>query len=255
MRISIAARSRCRRAGSLIPRRPTSSSSMAAVPVSRAAAQIVLRVTAAIPGDEAYGHLAADCSEDLLNALVGIFTDMAAFGRVLGRPVIYTPLPICSVYAGVLGAIAVGAAIVDRERSGAGREIIASRLAGGLSAIGALTLTSTRHSAAPGAGQLSGGVPAGSRRSSSRTSSRRRLRFRAGNCGWRSAFAACLAVHGRRWPAGAADGGAEPAPDRTPPEGARRLGRGAGRRHGERIVLRPERVAVRRPQPGGLDCR
>ena len=114
-----------------------------AVPLSRAGAQIVLRVTAAIPGDDAYGHLAADCSEDLLNALVGIFTDMAGFGRALGRPVIYTPLPICSVYAGVLGAIAVGAAIVDRERSGAGREIIASRLAGGLSAIGALTLTSS----------------------------------------------------------------------------------------------------------------
>ena len=114
-----------------------------AAPVSRAAAQIVLRVTAAIPGDDAYGHLEADCREDLLNALVGIFTDMAVLGRVLGRPVIYTPLPICSVYAGVHGAIAVGAALVDRERSGVGREVIASRLAGGLSAIGALTLTSS----------------------------------------------------------------------------------------------------------------
>jgi hypothetical protein len=31
----------------------------------------------------------------------------------------------------------------DRERSGKGREIVASRLAGGLSAIGALTLTSS----------------------------------------------------------------------------------------------------------------
>jgi len=113
------------------------------IPVSRTASQIVLRVTAAIPGDDTYGHLAADCSEDLLSALVGIFTDMAGFGRVLGRPVIYTPLPICSVYAGVLGAIAVGAAIVDRERTGAGREIVASRLAGGLSAIGALTMTSS----------------------------------------------------------------------------------------------------------------
>jgi len=47
--------------------------------------QIVLRVTAAIPGDNTCGHLAADCSEDLLNALVGIFTDMAGFGRVLGN--------------------------------------------------------------------------------------------------------------------------------------------------------------------------
>src|SRR5262245_15986407 len=111
--------------------------------VVRDAPQIVLRVTAARPGDDAYGHLAADCSEDLLNALVGIFTDMLTLGRLLGRPVIYTPLPICSVYAAVNGAIPIGAALADRERSGNGREIIASRLAGGLSAIGALTLTSS----------------------------------------------------------------------------------------------------------------
>ena len=57
-----------------------------AVAVSRAASQIVVRVTAAIPGDDTYGHLAADCSEDLLSALVGIFTDMAGFGRCLAGP-------------------------------------------------------------------------------------------------------------------------------------------------------------------------
>ena len=38
---------------------------------------------------------------------------------------------------------AIAAALTERERSGKGREIIASRLAGGLSAIGALTLTSS----------------------------------------------------------------------------------------------------------------
>jgi crotonobetainyl-CoA:carnitine CoA-transferase CaiB-like acyl-CoA transferase len=111
-------------------------------PVDRSAVQIAVRVTAALPGDDVYGHLAATCSEDLLNALVGIFTDMLPRGRVLGYEVVYTPLPICSVYAGVNGAIAAGAAIFDRERTGRGREIIVSRLAGGLSAIGALTLTS-----------------------------------------------------------------------------------------------------------------
>jgi crotonobetainyl-CoA:carnitine CoA-transferase CaiB-like acyl-CoA transferase len=111
-------------------------------PVNRAPHQILLRIAAALPGDEAYGYLPADCSEDLLNALVGFFTDMNVSGPMLGRPVIYTPLPLCSVYAGVNGAIAVGAALVDRERSGQGRELIASRLAGGLSAIGALSLTS-----------------------------------------------------------------------------------------------------------------
>jgi len=132
-----------------------------AVPVSRAAAQIVLRVTAADLGDDTYGHLAADCSEDLLNALVGIFTDMAGSGRVLGGPVIYIPLPIGSVYAGVLGAIAVGAALVDQERGGVGREIVASRLAGGLSAIGALTLTSSGIPPHLAPASISGGLQAG----------------------------------------------------------------------------------------------
>jgi hypothetical protein len=63
--------------------------------VNRTPAQIVLRVTAALPGDKDYGHLPADCSEDLLNALTGFFTDMSTSGRFLGRPVIYTPLPLC----------------------------------------------------------------------------------------------------------------------------------------------------------------
>ena len=110
--------------------------------IDRSPAQILLRITAALPGDEVYGHLPADCSEDLLNALVGFYTDMGTTSRILGRPVIYTPLPLCSVYAGVDGAVAVGAALADRERCGRGREITASRLAGGLSAIGALALTS-----------------------------------------------------------------------------------------------------------------
>lgn len=104
--------------------------------------QILIRVTAALPGDADYGYLPADCSEDLLSAPLGFFTNMESFAAVVGRPVIYTPLPICSVYAGVDGAIAAGAALVDRERCGKGREIIASRMAGGLSAIGALSLTS-----------------------------------------------------------------------------------------------------------------
>ena len=102
--------------------------------------QILLRITAALPGDEIYGDLDADCSEDLLNALVGFFTNMATVGKFVGRPVIYTPLPLCSVYAGVNGAIAAAAALVDRTRCGRGREITSSRIAGGLSAIGALAL-------------------------------------------------------------------------------------------------------------------
>ncbi len=111
------------------------------VAVDRAAHQIVLRITAALPGDEAYGYLPHDCSDDLLNAITAFYTDMSITGPMLGRPVIYTPLPLASVYAGVNGAVGTGAALVDRTRTGLGREVTASRIAGGLSAIGALSLT------------------------------------------------------------------------------------------------------------------
>ena len=50
---------------------------------------------------------------------------------ILDRPVIYTPLKICSIYAGVIGAVATAAALIDRNRNGGiGRDVHASRLAG-----------------------------------------------------------------------------------------------------------------------------
>ena len=113
------------------------------VPVKRLPHQTVMRVVAALPGDQDYGFLPPDCSEDLIGALVGFFTNMSVTGPMLGRPVIYTPLPLASVYAGVNGAVAVAAVLVDRERTGLGREVHASRIAGGLSATGALALTSS----------------------------------------------------------------------------------------------------------------
>ena len=67
---------------------------------------------------------------------------MSVSGPILNRPVIYTPLPLPSIYCAVNGAVAAVSALVDRLRTGLGREIIASRLAGGLSAIGALSMTS-----------------------------------------------------------------------------------------------------------------
>lgn len=109
--------------------------------VERRPSQIVLRITAALPGDEHYGHLLPNCSEDLLSAALGFFTDMALTGPALGRPVIYSPLPVSSVYTGVNGAVAVASALARRLCDGRGCEITASRLAGGLSAIGALAVT------------------------------------------------------------------------------------------------------------------
>ncbi len=110
-------------------------------PVALQPWQILVRVLAALPGDASYGHLPADCSEDLLSATLGFFTDMAMSAKVLQRPVIYTPLPLSSVYAAVIAAVSVGAALTERLRSGSGCEIYASRLAGGLAAMGALALT------------------------------------------------------------------------------------------------------------------
>jgi crotonobetainyl-CoA:carnitine CoA-transferase CaiB-like acyl-CoA transferase len=110
--------------------------------VARASHQILVRVVAALPGDDTYGDLPADCSEDLINAICGFFTDMSISGPLLGRPVIYTPIPLPSVYCGVNAAVAAVASLVDRLRTGLGREITASRIAGGLSAVGALSLTS-----------------------------------------------------------------------------------------------------------------
>jgi len=101
--------------------------------------QISLGFTAGVPGDAEF-DLSPDTSDDLLNALVGFYTDLGVTSRLLGREVIYTPLPLCSVYAAVLGATAVSAALVDRQRSGAGRSIVIPRLAAGLSAIGVLAM-------------------------------------------------------------------------------------------------------------------
>ena len=108
-------------------------------PYERLPHQIVLRTVTALPGDARFGHLPHDVDEDYLSALTGFFTDMDMMGW-LDRPVTYTPLKLPSIYAGVIGANSVAAALVDRERCGVGREIHTSRIAGGLSAIGALCL-------------------------------------------------------------------------------------------------------------------
>ena len=100
---------------------------------------ISLGFTATVPGDTDFS-LPDDTSDDLLNALVGFYTDLGITSRLLGRDVIYTPLPLCSVYAAVLGATAVLAALTDRQRSGIGRSIVVPRLSAGLSAIGVLAM-------------------------------------------------------------------------------------------------------------------
>lgn len=106
---------------------------------ARAPWQITLGFTASVPGD-ADGDLPEDTSDDLLNATVGFYTDLGVTSKILGREVIYTPLPLCSVYAAVLGAVAAAAALTDRQRCGLGRAIVIPRLSAGLSAIGVLAM-------------------------------------------------------------------------------------------------------------------
>ena len=100
---------------------------------------ISLGFTSTVPGDPDL-NLPDDANDDLLNAYVGFYTDLGVTSRLLGRDVIYTPLPLCSVYAAVLGATAVLAALTDRQRSGVGRSIVVPRLSAGLSAIGVLAM-------------------------------------------------------------------------------------------------------------------
>jgi crotonobetainyl-CoA:carnitine CoA-transferase CaiB-like acyl-CoA transferase len=101
--------------------------------------QIRLAITAVLPGETAY-PFPDNVGDDILKAVSGFYTDLAMTRSLLGDNVLYTPVPLCSVYAGVLGATAVGAALVDRIRYGAGRDIVISRLAAGLSSVGALAL-------------------------------------------------------------------------------------------------------------------
>jgi crotonobetainyl-CoA:carnitine CoA-transferase CaiB-like acyl-CoA transferase len=101
--------------------------------------QISLSFPAVAPGDVEF-DLPPDASDDLLNALVGFYTDLGVTSKLLGRSVTYTPLPLCTVYAAVLGAVASMAALTDRERCGVGRDIVIPRLAAGLSAVGVLAL-------------------------------------------------------------------------------------------------------------------
>jgi hypothetical protein len=101
--------------------------------------QISLGFPAVVPGDEDC-EVPPQASDDLLNGMVGFYTDLSVTGRLLGCEVTYTPLPLCSVYDAVLGATAVCAALADRQRTGDGRAIETPRLAAGLSAIGVLAM-------------------------------------------------------------------------------------------------------------------
>ena len=100
--------------------------------------QVVLSITGAAPGDEVY-KFGDSVSEDILKALIGYFSELAVERKLIDKEVTYTSLPLCSVYAAVFGATAVCASLADRFNHGYGREIVVSRMAAGLAAIGVFT--------------------------------------------------------------------------------------------------------------------
>jgi len=105
----------------------------------RTSGQIVLGFPALASGDDSF-DLPDDASDDLLNGLIGFYTDLGITSRLLGREVIYTPLPLCSVYAAVLAVCAISAALISRQRTGNGATVNVPRLAAGLSAVGVLAM-------------------------------------------------------------------------------------------------------------------
>jgi crotonobetainyl-CoA:carnitine CoA-transferase CaiB-like acyl-CoA transferase len=100
--------------------------------------QIRVGITAALPGD----GLEQGATEDELNGLAGFYTDLAVTKAMLGFKQLYTPLPLCSTYAGVIGAVSIMSQLIRMKKTGTGKgcDITVSRLAAGLSAIGALAL-------------------------------------------------------------------------------------------------------------------
>ena len=145
-------------------------------------------------------YLPHDCSEDLIKAVVGFFTNMSVSGPILNRPVIYTPLPLPSIYCAVNGAVAAVSAWWT-VRTGLGREIIASRLArravGDRRAQhdlrGAARLSGADHHRRPAAGIDAGTIPHLRRRRDPRTERQMWLErrfapfsapYRAGTADW-----------------------------------------------------------------------
>jgi len=61
--------------------------------------------------------------EGVINASVGVFTDISPLGQLLGGDPVYTAIPMASAYGGVLGAAAASLGYFHRCRTGVGQRI------------------------------------------------------------------------------------------------------------------------------------
>ena len=78
--------------------------------------------------------------EGIVNAAVGIFTDVSPLGPLLGGDPIYSAIPMASAYGGILGAATASMGLYHRERSGQGQRAVVPLADAVLSAMGVLIM-------------------------------------------------------------------------------------------------------------------
>jgi len=61
--------------------------------------------------------------EGIIDAAVGVYSDISPLGSLLGGEPIYSAIPMASAYGGVLGALSATLGIFHRQRGGAGQRI------------------------------------------------------------------------------------------------------------------------------------
>ena len=88
-------------------------------------------------GDE---HYELPAWEGIVNAAVGIYTDVSPLGPLMGGDPIYSAIPMASAYGGILGAVTASMGLYQRERSGRGQRAVVPLADALLSAVGVLIM-------------------------------------------------------------------------------------------------------------------
>ena len=78
--------------------------------------------------------------EGIVNAAVGIYTDVSPLGPLLGGDPIYSAIPMASAYGGIHGAVTASMGLYHRERSGQGQRAVVPLADAVLSAMGVLIM-------------------------------------------------------------------------------------------------------------------
>ena len=76
--------------------------------------------------------------EGIVDAAVGVYTDISPLGSLIGGDPVYTAIPMASAYGGVLGAVTASMGLYQRERSGQGQRAVVPLADAVLSSVGVL---------------------------------------------------------------------------------------------------------------------